>query len=61
MNIHSFGPKPVRVPHLFSSVTGIRVYVLCVVKFSVVENLVGNKKEEKKTNYLFCFRTRDAK
>jgi hypothetical protein len=33
-----------------------------VVEFNcVVENLVRNRKEEKRTNYLFCFRMKDAK
>ncbi len=34
----------------------------CVEKLNcVVENLVGRKKEKKKTNCLFCFTTRDAR
>ncbi len=47
INIHIFGPKPVCVLHLFGSVIGIRVYVLCVVEFeSIVESLV-EKREQK--------------
>jgi hypothetical protein len=30
--LHSFGPIPVRVLHLFGSVVKTRVYVNCVVK-----------------------------
>ncbi len=34
----------------------------CVEKLNcVVENLVGRKKEKKRTNCLFCFTTRDAR
>jgi len=34
----------------------------CVEKLNcVVKNLVGRKKEKKRTNCLFCFTTRDAR
>ncbi len=38
------------------------VLLNCVEKLNcVVENLVGRKKEKKRTNNLFCFTTRNAR
>jgi hypothetical protein len=38
------------------------VLLNCVKKLnSVVENLVGRRKEKKRTNCLFCFTTRNAR
>jgi len=48
--------------HLFGFVARTRVYVLCVVELdSIVESLVGRKKEKEREAQIIIFKTRDTR
>jgi len=54
--IHSFGVKPICVVHLFGSITGTRIYVLCVVELhSIVEILIGRREEKERKEQIIIF------
>jgi hypothetical protein len=56
MSIHSFDPKPVCVVYLFGSVARTRIYAFCVVELdSIVESLVGRRKENERKEQIIIF------